>query len=499
MTATTVDEETPLLPENQHKKKPTPLPWAQFAILLVLQLAEPLTSQVIYPFLPQLIRDVGITHGDETRVGYYVGVMQSIFFATQAMTVLHWSRLSDHIGRKPVIMMGLFGLSLSMYCFGLSTTFWGAVLSRSLNGALNGNIGVLKSMIAEITDSTNLPLAYSYLPIAWSTGGTLGPMIGGFLSKPADRFPEIFGHSKFLKEYPYFLACAVPATFSAIAWLVTAFFLRETVSTPSSVRRTLKNWLGKDNLTIQNVSNGQDHKATATVGIETPAKKNQPLPVRQLLVPRVLIAALNYACLALVDISTRAIQPVFFSTPVRLGGLGLPPHHIGKILSIYGILNGILQIFCFARLHARFGTKTVYIAGIASSLLVFVSFPVINHLARTAGEHDILVWLAVAFQVIASIFINFSYGCVFIYITASSPNRASLGTVNGLAQLSVSLVRAIGPAAANSLFSLSIDPTRHYLNGNLVYWVMSGVTCFAVWAGSYLPQKVWGAEDEDES
>lgn len=52
--ATTVDEETPLLPDQQQQKKPTPLPWAQFSILLVLQLAEPLTSQVIYPFLPQV-------------------------------------------------------------------------------------------------------------------------------------------------------------------------------------------------------------------------------------------------------------------------------------------------------------------------------------------------------------------------------------------------------------------------------------------------------------
>lgn len=94
MTATTVDEETPLLPDQQ-KKKPTPLPLPQFAILLVLQLAEPLTSQVIYPFLPQvsrpphvfvclayfpmqLVRDVGITHGDETRVGLYVGLMVSL-------------------------------------------------------------------------------------------------------------------------------------------------------------------------------------------------------------------------------------------------------------------------------------------------------------------------------------------------------------------------------------------------------------------------------------
>jgi len=51
----------------------------------------------------------------------------SLFFATQACTILHWSRLSDYIGRKPVILTGLFGLALSMYCFALSKTFWGLV------------------------------------------------------------------------------------------------------------------------------------------------------------------------------------------------------------------------------------------------------------------------------------------------------------------------------------------------------------------------------------
>jgi MFS family permease len=130
MSATTRDEEvspdedTPLISPLQ--KPPTPVPWAQVSILLVLQLAEPLTSQVIYPFTPEFVRNVGITHGDESRVGYYVGMMQSIFFATQAITVLHWSRLSDVVGRKPIILVGLFGLSLSMFGFGLSTTYWGA-------------------------------------------------------------------------------------------------------------------------------------------------------------------------------------------------------------------------------------------------------------------------------------------------------------------------------------------------------------------------------------
>jgi hypothetical protein len=49
------DEETPLLqPDHDGKKRPTPLPWFQFSITLLLQLAEPMTSQVIYPFAPQV-------------------------------------------------------------------------------------------------------------------------------------------------------------------------------------------------------------------------------------------------------------------------------------------------------------------------------------------------------------------------------------------------------------------------------------------------------------
>ena len=50
-----VDEETPLLAGNG-KKKTTPLPWAQFTIVMFLQLAEPLSSSVIYPFMPQVRR-----------------------------------------------------------------------------------------------------------------------------------------------------------------------------------------------------------------------------------------------------------------------------------------------------------------------------------------------------------------------------------------------------------------------------------------------------------
>ena len=84
--------------------------------------------------------------------------------------MLQWGRASDRIGRKPVLLGGLLGLTLSMIGFGLSRQFWALVLARCAVGALNGNIGVIKSMMAEITDPTNRARGFSFLPMTWAVG-----------------------------------------------------------------------------------------------------------------------------------------------------------------------------------------------------------------------------------------------------------------------------------------------------------------------------------------
>ena len=135
----------------------------------------------------------------------------------------------------------------------------------------------------------------------------------------------------------------------------------------------------------------------------------KPLPLRSLLIPRVLIAAGNYASLSLVDIAMKAIQPVFLSTPILLGGLGLPPSSIGTLLSVQGLLNGIFSIFFFAKIHDRWGAKMVFIGGVASAIPAIVMFPLANTLARTQG-YSIAVWIAVGIQIIAAILHNLSFG-----------------------------------------------------------------------------------------
>jgi MFS family permease len=128
----------------------------------------------------------------------------------------------------------------------------------------------------------------------------------------------------------------------------------------------------------------------------------------------VLIASANYSSVALVDIFFRALQPVFLSTPIELGGLGRDPLVIGTIMSFFGILDGVFTVFFSSRLVDYFGVKKVYLIGITSAVPSFVLFPIINYLARgsteRSGKLGTEVWLAVGVQVLLSVVVYLCYG-----------------------------------------------------------------------------------------
>ncbi|KAF8071616.1 major facilitator superfamily domain-containing protein [Lyophyllum atratum] len=325
----------------------------------------------------------------------------------------------------------------------------------------------MKTVMSEMTDRSNLPQLWGFLPISWCVGVTFAPVIGGYLSRPADRFPELFGQNTFLKTYPYFLPCAFPATFSVISWIITFYCLKETHKSPISVYQLLK---GRN-----------DPKPRLDTG--------SSVGLRGILIPRVIIAVGNYACIALVEVAFRGIQPLFFATPIKLGGLGLPPPKIGNILSISGALCGIIQVFFFARVHHRLGSKRTVIWGLVFSLPLFLMFPLASVLVRSFG-FGALLWVTVGAQAILSVGYGLSFGAIFIYITAAAPSQASLGATHGLSQMTTSIMRAIGPATANGLFSLSIE--HNYLGGYLVYYALFMIACIVLSATSLLPRRVWG-------
>lgn len=170
-------------------------------------------------------------------------------------------------------------------------------------------------------------------------------------------------------------------------------FLKETVKAPIPIRKFLSR---------KSTSDGVDPYA----GVP---EEERPVSFRRLLVPKVIIAGGNYAFLAILDQAFRALQPLFLSTPIALGGLGMEPHEIGKILSVFGILNGVCQIFFFARLNDYLGSKKLFTLGIACGFPLFALFPMINLFAQEEGMSP-FVWALVFLQVVISIGLSFSYG-----------------------------------------------------------------------------------------
>lgn len=89
---------------------------------------------------------------------------------TECLSVYPWAAASNHVGRRPVLVLGPLGLSIAVMCFGFSTSFWQLLVFRALQGSFNGGIGVGKTVVAELSDSTNIAYAFSFEPAMWCTG-----------------------------------------------------------------------------------------------------------------------------------------------------------------------------------------------------------------------------------------------------------------------------------------------------------------------------------------
>jgi MFS family permease len=114
----------------------------------ICRVAEPIALTSIFPYAWVMVQDFHV--GNPPDASFYAGILVAAFSLAEALTGMFWGALSDRIGRKPVLLLGCAGTMLSLMIVGFASTFWVALFGRIIGGVLNGNIGVIQTMVGEL-------------------------------------------------------------------------------------------------------------------------------------------------------------------------------------------------------------------------------------------------------------------------------------------------------------------------------------------------------------
>ena len=129
-------------PQGAYSRKP-------IMTLCFAMFANSVALTNVFPYAGFLVLHYGLT-ADETKVGFYAGYLMTSFMAGRLLSSFYCGALSDRIGRKAVIRIGLWSCLLFSIAFGFSPTFAIALSMRLCMGLFNGLTGVAKAAIPEI-------------------------------------------------------------------------------------------------------------------------------------------------------------------------------------------------------------------------------------------------------------------------------------------------------------------------------------------------------------
>jgi len=110
------------------------------------------------------------------------GILGALYSVLQFFAAPVWGTLSDKYGRKPVLLVSIFGLFLSYVLWIFSGSFTLLILARIIGGTMGGNLSVATAVVADVTDSKNRSKGMAFVGIAFALGFIFGPALGGILS-----------------------------------------------------------------------------------------------------------------------------------------------------------------------------------------------------------------------------------------------------------------------------------------------------------------------------
>ncbi|KAJ5747144.1 uncharacterized protein N7511_008840 [Penicillium nucicola] len=465
-------------------------PIRQLFVLALVRICEPIAFMSIFPYVYHMVESFHVTDNDR-QIALYAGMITSSFTFAEFSAGMFWGRMSDRIGRKPVLIMGLVGTAISMVVFGFAPNLATAMIARALGGMLNGNIGVLQTTVAEIvTKKEHQPRAYSIMPFVWCLGSIIGPAMGGALAQPCDNYPALFARSTLWDKFPFLLPNLVCITVLVCGIVVGFLFLEETHPEKKHRRDPgleLGHWLINccwgSRVQLPEDSEEKyfgydEYESSETcTDVEESDLEGQKTPVRKAFTRQVILVIVAYGILAYHSVSFDQLMPVFLSTPRSdddvvlplkfTGGLGMATKTIGFMLAVQGVYSMIAQLWLFPFVVKHFGTLRTFRFVLLAWPPLYLAVPYLVLLPTK------LQMLAVYVSLISKItFHVIAFPATAILLANAAPSSKVLGSINGAAASTASLSRAFGPTITGLLHSRGLESGY-----SVLAWWACGLVC----------------------
>ena len=168
---------------------------------------------IILPLLPFYAEHYGASPA-------VVGLLVSLYALCQLIAGPILGRLSDHMGRRPLLLVSQVGTFIGFLILAYANSLWLIFLSRAIDGITAGNLSLAQAYISDVTKPEDRAKSFALIGIAFGMGFLIGPGLSGFLAK--------FGY-----QYPIFVAAGLSATS-----ILATYFLLPAVTPPAADNAT---------------------------------------------------------------------------------------------------------------------------------------------------------------------------------------------------------------------------------------------------------------------
>ncbi|MEZ7879066.1 MAG: MFS transporter [Rhodospirillales bacterium] len=327
---------------------------------------------------------------------FQVGLLMAVYSLTQFVAAPFWGRLSDRIGRRPVLLFSLAGAVLAYLWLGVAEELWALFAARAVGGFMAGNISAAFAYVADITTRETRAKGMGMIGAAFALGFTIGPAIGGILAGSDPHNADF--------QSPAFAAAGL----SAFALILGIFTLKESLS--DEIKKRI----------------AEKPKEIQSKQFQIALKK----PNIRLLLLLSFLAVFAFA----------GIEATFALWSRRQYGWG--PEQNGYLFALIGFSGALLQGGLIGRMSKRFGEANLIVQGSIALTLGIGLIPFATEL-----------WMLIIVMLIAV------YGFSVISPSLNSlisleTNEEDQGGMMGVARSATTLARVGGPAWAGTLFSV---------------------------------------------